>query len=643
MKTLCRAALLVTLADAGLAYTAQQRQADLQFIATQLPKLDVNFFSHLNPADFNDAVQSLSAQIPNLTDAEFMVRLAALAAMAGDPHTLLYLDGTAPAYAGFQQFPLSFRWLDDGVFVTRAGPEYSQALGMQLIKVGDTPIAQVIAQLATVIPHANMQWVDHFAQQYLPGQQILQGLDLLPSTPASQLTFQDLSGRQFTLDVTPSNETQLFANSPAQGPIPDYLLDPAFLNGMTSYGFPATGGANYWFTYMAPLRLLYLKYSVCENDPANPFPALAASLLNTLDHNPVDTLVLDFRGNTGGDSSVINPLINGLQQRFSTFLSNPNFRVYDVIDKGTFSSGVDDAMQVKSQDLQAAALYPGLNLAQMLVVIGEPSGGATDAYGNVVPFTLPGSGLAGQYSTKYISTPAYIPSGPSFDPDVPVSIRSTDFFARHDPVLAAILARSPGAPAPPSGVAIAVNGASFRIEQGLAPGSFASVFGVFPSTVDTVLVNGQSGQIVSASTAQINFVLPTTVNSGPATISVRAGGAEVASGQATITAASLGIFVLQPTDAAQPGAVLNQDSSVNSASNPAAAGSIVQIFATGYASAAQVLFGDLPATVLFSGPSSQYPGLWQINAQVPATASGQVPIYAIAGSIASNAVTISVQ
>lgn len=187
-----------------------------------------------------------------------------------------------------------------------------------------------------------------------------------------------------------------------------------------------------------------------------------------------------------------------------------------------------------------------------------------------------------------------------------------------------------------------MNGASFRIEQGLAPGSFASVFGVFPSNVDAVLVDGQAGAIVSAGASQINFVLPASLSPGPATISVQAGGTEVARGQANFTASSLGIFVLQP-DPSQPGAVLNQDSTVNSSSNPAAAGTIVQIFATGYAKAAQVFFGDAPAQVLFSGPAPQYPGLWQINAQMPAPVSGQVPIYAIAGNIVSNAVTIAVQ
>jgi hypothetical protein len=57
----------------------QQRLADLQFVATQLPGLHPNFFFQLNPADFNVAVQSLTAQISNLTDDEFAVRLAQLA------------------------------------------------------------------------------------------------------------------------------------------------------------------------------------------------------------------------------------------------------------------------------------------------------------------------------------------------------------------------------------------------------------------------------------------------------------------------------------------------------------------------------------------------------------------------------------
>jgi uncharacterized protein (TIGR03437 family) len=52
--------------------------------------------------------------------------------------------------------------------------------------------------------------------------------------------------------------------------------------------------------------------------------------------------------------------------------------------------------------------------------------------------------------------------------------------------------------------------------------------------------------------------------------------------------------------------VLNQDSSVNASSNPAAAGSILQIFATGYGplddsrqAPVQVFLGEQPANVLY--------------------------------------------
>ena len=122
---------------------------------------------------------------------------------------------------------------------------------------------------------------------------------------------------------------------------------------------------------------------------------------------------------------------------------------------------------------------------------------------------------------------------------------------------------------------------------------------------------------------------------------------EIARGQATITAASPGIFVLQPADPSQPGWVLNQDSSVNSKANPAGKGSVIQIFATGNGeldssgqAPVRVLIGETPAPILYSAPVPQLPGLWQINANVPDAVSGQAALFLIAGNTASNGVTI---
>jgi uncharacterized protein (TIGR03437 family) len=592
----------------------QQRLADVQYIANQLPSLHPNFFFQLSPADFNTAVQTLTAQIPNLTDAEFAVHLAQLVAMAGDPHTTLYLTGPT--------FPLTFRSLDDGIFVTGAGPEYAQALGTRLVAVGSTDIAAVLTQLATIVPNTNTQWVQHEAQTDLRIQQILQGLDLVPATASSPLTFQDSAGHQFVLNVTPSAEALTPAPS-AQGPLPDFVQN---------------SGSDYWFTYFAPQRLLYFKYNVCADDPSNPFGSFASNLLKTFDSNPVDSLVFDFRGNTGGDSSVINPLLAGLQQRIPVLLANPNFGVYDVIDGGTFSSGLDDAMAIKSDALSAAAA--GVTIST--IVFGSPSGGPPAGYGEVQPFSLPFLGLSGQYSTVYHGLQPYIPAGNAFNPDLPVSNRSTDYFARHDPVLAAIFARASAPPAAPTGNAIVVSAASFRTDQGIAPGSYAAAFGAFPSNVDGVLINGASAQIVLATTAQINFVVPTSASAGPAAISVRAGTTEVANGQFIIVPASLGIFALS-ADPSQPGAILNSDSGVNSSTAPAQQNSIIQIFGTGAAQSTQLFFGDTPAQVSYSGPVAGAPGLWQINATVPAGLTGQLPVYAITANAPSNAVTLWVK
>jgi len=200
MRWTCLAAFLLLPLQAQQITTAA-RQADLNYVADIVPARHANFFFQLNPARYNQAVANLQAQISTLSDAEFYVSLAGLLALAGDPHTFIALTGARAAVAGFQSYPLQFRWLDDGVFVTAAAAPYTQALGAQLVAVNGVPIAQVVQSLSTIIPAANDQWLHHRAAEYLLGEQILQGLHVLPVNATSPLTFQTLAGSQFTLQV----------------------------------------------------------------------------------------------------------------------------------------------------------------------------------------------------------------------------------------------------------------------------------------------------------------------------------------------------------------------------------------------------------------------------------------------------------
>src|SRR5262249_12302998 len=140
--------------------------------------------------------------------------------------------------------------------------------------------------------------------------------------------FQQLDGTEFTLQVEPSN-APLVADTTR---LPLWRQNP---------------GTNYWFTYSAANRLLYFRYSACSEQPNNPFAGFAAILLGALDGNSVDAFVFDVRGNGGGSSSLVAPVINGLAQRFNALAANSRFRIYDVFDKGTFSSGVLNAADLK--------------------------------------------------------------------------------------------------------------------------------------------------------------------------------------------------------------------------------------------------------------------------------------------------------
>jgi uncharacterized protein (TIGR03437 family) len=281
---------------------------------------------------------------------------------------------------------------------------------------------------------------------------------------------------------------------------------------------------------------------------------------------------------------------------------------------------------------------PGVNAT----LVGEPTGGKPSGYGAVKGLTLPQSRLYLQYPTAYFPLLGGIPDRDSLYPDVAVNVRSTDYFARHDSILAAALTHASGPPLAPSGRATVVNSASFRYETGIAPGSFVSAFGTFPEGDLKLTVNGVTARLVAVTPAQLVFVVPLETPPGPATLQVRVGGDLISDGQFDVTAAGPGLFVANPADAAQPGAVLNPDNALNSADSPAPRGSVIQIFATGYCPEVSAWIANRPAEVLYSGAAPGIPGLWQINVRIPDDPgiAKQVPVFIAAQGFVSNGVTV---
>ncbi len=251
-------------------------------------------------------------------------------------------------------------------------------------------------------------------------------------------------------------------------------------------------------------------------------------------------------------------------------------------------------------------------------------------------------------------------------------------------VRVSLTVRPTAAPTPTFPAAGVTHAASF-LAGPVAPGEIVSIFGtnlgpasalgaaLDPATGRlstarggvTVLFNDVPGPLFFVRQDQINVEVPYEM-AGQTSVRIVVTYLGVASAPVTapVTAAAPGIFAASL--GAGPAALLNQDSTVNTTANPAARGSIVQLYLTGQgltnppAVTGQLPQAPLPAPELavtvriggrvaqttFAGLAPGLAGLLQINAVVPAdlTPGDNVSLEVDIGSAVSQAgVTMSVR
>jgi uncharacterized protein (TIGR03437 family) len=231
----------------------------------------------------------------------------------------------------------------------------------------------------------------------------------------------------------------------------------------------------------------------------------------------------------------------------------------------------------------------------------------------------------------------------------------------------------------PAGV---LNGGSL-VSGSVAPGQVVTLIGsgIGPEPAQTpestpssptlggasVLFDGIPAPLLYAGRSQINAIVPYAVNGRPSTqLQIARDGRTIATLRLTVVAAAPAIFTLDASGVG-PGAILNQDSKVNSGANPADRGSIVGIFATGAGQTdppgtdgqvtgdslpkpilpVSIQIGGLEAEVLFAGLApGLVSGVIQVNCRIPAdvVASDTAPVILKVGTaVSQQGVTLAVR
>ncbi len=187
-----------------------------------------------------------------------------------------------------------------------------------------------------------------------------------------------------------------------------------------------------------------------------------------------------------------------------------------------------------------------------------------------------------------------------------------------------------------------VNSASFA--PGLAPGAYSTVFGTrlsggitatggmpYPINLQgvQVLFAGRAVPLVYVSDGQINFLVPPDAQPGSSNLVISTPSGSSTPVPVTVSAALPGIFY-DPTSGY--GAILIAGTAQTTLTRPAQAGQYLEIYCTGLGATGasnltlwpvSVNLGSMTLVPSYSGLNPVYPGLYQVNIQVPAGLSGE--------------------
>ncbi len=390
-------------ADAGP--TKDQWRGDIDTLAENLLAKHPNFYTKHTVEEFEDAIDELIQKIDTLDDAQIVIELSRLIALGGDPHTTIELSAYARA---MHRLPIQVIVLSDGVFISAATAPYQELVGAQILQFGDTDALEAFEQIGVLFAYENHSRLINAASSYITLLPALAAVGLADDFDADtyDLTIKDGQGkRTVTLDCTiPTARPQWV--SFAQG----------FKGGMPLMYRKSRG--NYQTEFLKDSGVMYLAYNKCEDAKDFPMKLLSTFITEKSDEFDARRLVIDLRFNGGGDETVLWTLMDHLE-KYERFKDKGDIIV--LISRYTFSSAMTNAHQLKER-LGA-------------VLIGEPTGGKPNHFGQLDSFILPNSGLTVYHSTKWFQKVEGDPD--AVHPDVLIEVGSEDFFAGNDPVLEA--------------------------------------------------------------------------------------------------------------------------------------------------------------------------------------------------------------
>ena len=338
---------------------------DLRQYENGIRTLHIYPFSVISEGEFVAALREIEASLPKHSDAQITLDLMKLTRRIGDGHTAIHANG-------LHRFPLELYRVGNDWRVIGVLAEHAAVLGSKVVSIDGHPIAEVTAAVTPVTQHvdnANSEVIR--LGETLVVAEILETLGLTRKKGVATFRF---SGKGADARVT-LRASASSGHSDGSGMARLEMAEPAIKP------LSKSGKDYLWFGRPDGTQAAYVKFASYPS--FDEMEAFGMELLTYINDNHLSQVIIDLRGNGGGDFFVGLALAYGLNLADSIDWKKG---VFVLTDKYTFSAAVSNAAQFR-QILNAR-------------IVGEPTGGNPVGYQDMGTFQLKNSGLTVAYSKR---------------------------------------------------------------------------------------------------------------------------------------------------------------------------------------------------------------------------------------------------
>lgn len=203
-------------------------------------------------------------------------------------------------YEDVQRIPMNFRIFENEVLVN-----YPECLkGSKLLSINDINISEIVKELDSVITYGTDGKKKYETEKALFNKKKLFGIPLLSNSESLIMNFETLDGNIITKEFKKNEE---------------YTSDEMF--DQTEYKFGKPG------TYKIEDGKLIINHSSVQNRFKENIENMINEL-NKIDLSEIDTIIVDIRGNTGGNSANNKPLMDFIKKFDKNILCLTDYRVF---------------------------------------------------------------------------------------------------------------------------------------------------------------------------------------------------------------------------------------------------------------------------------------------------------------------------